>query len=52
MPFKSKAQMKYMYAKHPKIAKKWSEEYGQSMSKLPNKLKSTTKSLRKKYKVK
>ena len=28
MPFKSKAQMKYMYANHPKIAKEWSEKYG------------------------
>lgn len=26
MPFKSKAQMRYMYAKMPKTAKKWSKE--------------------------
>lgn len=26
MPFKSKAQMRFMYAKHPKIAKRWSKE--------------------------
>lgn len=26
MPFKSKAQMRLMYAKHPKIAKRWAEE--------------------------
>jgi hypothetical protein len=26
MPFQSKAQMRYMYAKHPKIAKKWTKE--------------------------
>ena len=25
MPFKSKAQMRYLYAKHPEIAKRWSE---------------------------
>jgi hypothetical protein len=23
MPFKSKAQARYLYAKHPRIAKKW-----------------------------
>lgn len=26
MPFKSKAQMRLMYAKHPKIAKRWAKE--------------------------
>lgn len=28
MPFKSTAQMKYMMAKMPKLAKKWMKEYG------------------------
>ena len=28
MPFQSKAQMKYMFAKHPKIAKRWADKYG------------------------
>jgi hypothetical protein len=28
MPFKSKAQQKFMYAKHPEIAKKWEDKYG------------------------
>jgi hypothetical protein len=28
MPFKSEAQRKLMWAKHPKIAKKWSDKYG------------------------
>lgn len=28
MPFKSKAQQRYMFAKKPKIAKRWAEEYG------------------------
>lgn len=37
MPFKSRKQMKFLYAKHPKIAKKWSEEYGVSKS-LPDKV--------------
>ncbi len=27
MPFKSQAQRRFMYAKHPKIAKRWSKEY-------------------------
>lgn len=26
MPFKSKAQQKYMFLKHPKIAKKWAHK--------------------------
>ncbi len=26
MPFKSKAQMRLMYAKHPKIAARWEKE--------------------------
>ena len=28
MPFKSKAQQRFMYAKHPKIAAKWEDKYG------------------------
>ena len=28
MPFKSKKQMKFLYAKKPKIAKRWSKKYG------------------------
>jgi hypothetical protein len=28
MPFKSKAQMRYLFAKHPDIAKRWAKEYG------------------------
>lgn len=27
-PFKSKAQRKYMWAKHPEVAKKWVKKYG------------------------
>lgn len=26
MPFKSDAQRRFMYARHPKIAKRWEEE--------------------------
>lgn len=28
MPFESDAQRRFMYAKHPKIAKRWREESG------------------------
>lgn len=28
MPYRSKAQLRYMHAKHPKIAKEWDKEYG------------------------
>ncbi len=30
MPFKSKAQQGFMFAKHPVIAKRWAKEYGVS----------------------
>jgi hypothetical protein len=43
MPFKSKAQMRYMFARHPKIAKKWAHKYGIKKS-LPAKVKRSTKS--------
>lgn len=46
-PFKSKDQMAYMYANHPKIAKRWSKEYPQDNN-LPKKL---SKKLRKKTKA-
>jgi len=28
MPFKSKKQRSYLYAKHPKLAKEWALKYG------------------------
>jgi hypothetical protein len=28
MPFKSAKQRRYLYAKHPKIAKRWTKKYG------------------------
>lgn len=34
MPFKSQAQRAYLYANHPQIAKRWSEEYP-NQGKLP-----------------
>ena len=37
MPFKSKAQMRWMYATHPALAKQWEDKYGIPSS-LPNKV--------------
>jgi hypothetical protein len=28
MPFKSEAQRRYLWAKHPEIARKWADKYG------------------------
>jgi hypothetical protein len=33
MPFKSKAQRAFMYAKHPAIAKRWTAKYGSKIVK-------------------
>ena len=33
MPFKSEKQRKYLFAKKPTIAKKWSKKYGSKISK-------------------
>lgn len=33
MPFKSEKQRRYMYAKHPSIAKKWAKKYGNKIQK-------------------
>lgn len=35
MPFKSKAQRKFLFAKHPDIAKRWASEYGKGKENLP-----------------
>jgi len=36
MPFKSKAQMRFLYKYHPEIARKWRREHpGQNIRKLP-----------------
>lgn len=42
-PFRSKSQRRYMFAKHPTIAKRWAKEYGVSKN-LPEK-KSASKKL-------
>ena len=31
MPFKSEAQRRFLYAKHPEIAKRWTEKYGSTI---------------------
>jgi hypothetical protein len=36
MPFKSKAQQRFMFAKHPKIAKRWAKKT--NFKKLPSKV--------------
>lgn len=28
MPFRSEAQRRYLYAKEPEVAKRWTEKYG------------------------
>lgn len=38
MPFKSKAQQGFMFAKHPRIAKRWAKET-ENMKSLPRKVK-------------
>lgn len=38
MPLKSKAQMRYMFSKHPKMAKEMADKT-KSIKKLPNKVK-------------
>ena len=37
MPYKSKAQIRYMHSQHPEIAKRWDEKYD-APSNLPNKV--------------
>ena len=38
MPFKSEAQRKYLYAKHPEVAKKFAEHSGKQGNALPSKI--------------
>lgn len=33
MPFKSEKQRRFMYAKHPDIARRWTEKYGSAVKK-------------------
>ena len=39
MPFKSVKQRKYMWAKHPDIAKRWTSKYGSKVVKSKSKKK-------------
>ena len=47
MPFKSEAQRKFLYTKHPEIAKRWQKKYGTPKN-LPNRLAESAKKLRSK----
>ena len=38
MPFRSVKQRKYLWAKHPEIAKKWTKKYGSKIKKGKKKL--------------
>lgn len=42
MPFKSKSQMRYMFAKHPQMAKEWAS-HTPSIKSLPEKKKKKRK---------
>jgi len=42
MPFKSKAQVRFMYSQHPEIAKRWAKET-LKIKKLPEKVKKKAK---------
>jgi hypothetical protein len=33
MPFKSEKQRKYLWVKHPSIAKRWTKKYGSEIKK-------------------
>lgn len=50
MPFRSQAQKKFLFAKHPDIAKRWAKEYP-SQGKLPARVKRKAKKKSKKAKV-
>lgn len=39
MPFVSEKQRKYLWLKHPEIAKRWTEKYGSTIKKLKRKVK-------------
>jgi hypothetical protein len=44
MPFKSKAQVKFLFSQKPELAKKWRKEYpNQKLKSLPNKVKKKKK---------
>lgn len=43
MPFRSKAQMRWMFANHPKMAKQWAKDTNRDMKDLPNKVTTQSK---------
>ena len=32
MPFRSEAQRRFLWAKHPSLARKWTDEYGSAIA--------------------
>lgn len=50
MPFKSKAQQRFMYSQHPDIAKRWEDETP-NIKKLPARVKSKKPRVRSKSKL-
>ena len=38
MPFRSKAQQRFMFARHPRIARRWAK-HTKSFKRLPNRVK-------------
>lgn len=50
MPFKSKAQRRFLYANHPEIAKRWSAEYP-DQGKLPEHAKKGKRKMKSSVKV-
>ena len=47
MPFKSEKQRRFMWSKHPDIAKRWTEKYGSKIQKRKHQLKAIKHSLKK-----
>jgi hypothetical protein len=50
MPIKSKAQARFLYAKKPKLAKKFAEHTKTSIKNLPEKVNGTNRNKRRKRK--
>ena len=44
MPFKSRAQRSFLYAKHPDLARRWTKQYGSGGTALPKRLSATKES--------
>lgn len=51
MPFQSEAQRRFLWSKHPEIAKRWSKEYGSGKGLPMHKRKSKRKGMPKRDKA-